>query len=149
MDCCSIVSIPAAADDWAAREDSSLKLNANLDHSLIDAKNKVPFNQRFYQAAYKSHIRLWQIVWTHWPSFAETRAPANPRNRTPEAVGIWHLTLSFSGAALAVRPPLLSGYQPRNANVKDSHNVCRVAKGCRLQHLVRKQLERSYGCEIL
>ncbi|KAK1240657.1 hypothetical protein MKX07_004685 [Trichoderma sp. CBMAI-0711] len=30
-------------------------------HSLIDAKNKVPEYQRFYQAAYKAHTRLWKI----------------------------------------------------------------------------------------
>ncbi|EGR46464.1 uncharacterized protein TRIREDRAFT_80441 [Trichoderma reesei QM6a] len=28
---------------------------------LIDAKNKVPEYQRFYQAAYKAHTRLWKI----------------------------------------------------------------------------------------
>ena len=30
--------------------------------SLVDAKNKVPEYQRYYQAAYKAHTRLWQIV---------------------------------------------------------------------------------------
>lgn len=29
---------------------------------MIDAKNKVPQHQRNYQAAYKAHTRLWQIV---------------------------------------------------------------------------------------
>jgi hypothetical protein len=28
---------------------------------LIDAPNKVPQHQRFYQQAYKAHTRLWQI----------------------------------------------------------------------------------------
>ncbi|KAG9250386.1 uncharacterized protein F5Z01DRAFT_666319 [Emericellopsis atlantica] len=28
---------------------------------LVDAPNKVPQNQRFYQQAYKAHTRLWQI----------------------------------------------------------------------------------------
>lgn len=30
--------------------------------SLVDARNKVPEHQRFYQAAYKNHQRLWKIV---------------------------------------------------------------------------------------
>ncbi|KAL2757179.1 hypothetical protein ACRALDRAFT_2102827, partial [Sodiomyces alcalophilus JCM 7366] len=29
--------------------------------SLINARNKVPEHQRFYQAAYKNHQRLWKI----------------------------------------------------------------------------------------
>lgn len=32
--------------------------------SLIDAKNKVPEHQRFYQQAYKAHTRVWMIVRT-------------------------------------------------------------------------------------
>ncbi|GAW16799.1 hypothetical protein EKO27_g8813 [Xylaria grammica] len=28
---------------------------------LVDAPNKVPEHQRFYQQAYKQHTRLWQI----------------------------------------------------------------------------------------
>jgi hypothetical protein len=28
---------------------------------LVDAKNNVPEAQRFYQAAYKAHTRVWQI----------------------------------------------------------------------------------------
>ncbi|TDZ21555.1 hypothetical protein Cob_v005660 [Colletotrichum orbiculare MAFF 240422] len=28
---------------------------------LVDAKNKVPELQKFYQAAYKDHQRLWKI----------------------------------------------------------------------------------------
>ncbi|KAI0865603.1 hypothetical protein F4860DRAFT_459729 [Xylaria cubensis] len=30
--------------------------------SMVDAPNKVPQHQRFYQQAYKQHTRLWQIV---------------------------------------------------------------------------------------
>ncbi|KJZ75675.1 hypothetical protein HIM_04832 [Hirsutella minnesotensis 3608] len=29
--------------------------------SLVDAKNKVPEHQRYYQQAYKAHTRLWMI----------------------------------------------------------------------------------------
>ncbi|KAI1436049.1 hypothetical protein GGR50DRAFT_693611 [Xylaria sp. CBS 124048] len=29
--------------------------------SFVDAPNKVPENQRYYQHAYKQHTRLWQI----------------------------------------------------------------------------------------
>ncbi|PNY28020.1 Uncharacterized protein TCAP_02047 [Tolypocladium capitatum] len=28
---------------------------------MVDAKNKVPEHQRFYQQAYKAHTRLWKI----------------------------------------------------------------------------------------
>ncbi|KAI0168031.1 Clathrin light chain [Pestalotiopsis sp. IQ-011] len=28
---------------------------------LVDAPNKVPHNQKFYQSAYAQHTRLWQI----------------------------------------------------------------------------------------
>ncbi|OAA44943.1 hypothetical protein NOR_03697 [Metarhizium rileyi] len=28
---------------------------------MVDAKNKVPQHQRFYQQAYKAHTRLWMI----------------------------------------------------------------------------------------
>lgn len=31
-------------------------------HSIVDAKNNVPQNQRFYQKAYAAHTRLWMIV---------------------------------------------------------------------------------------
>ncbi|KAL6863205.1 hypothetical protein ACO1O0_003449 [Amphichorda felina] len=28
---------------------------------MVDAKNKVPYLQRFYQQAYKAHTRVWMI----------------------------------------------------------------------------------------
>lgn len=31
-------------------------------YSLVNAKNRVPELQRFYQQAYKAHTRLWKIV---------------------------------------------------------------------------------------
>ncbi|KFA64729.1 hypothetical protein S40285_05287 [Stachybotrys chlorohalonatus IBT 40285] len=44
---------------------------------LVDAKNKVPEYQRFYQQAYKAHTRLWRI---------------HPRSRilmTPYTILLW------------------------------------------------------------
>ncbi|KAF7547719.1 hypothetical protein G7046_g8923 [Stylonectria norvegica] len=44
---------------------------------LVDAKNPVPQNQRFYQQAYKAHTRVWLI---------------NPRSRwymTPYLFVLW------------------------------------------------------------
>ncbi|KAK7753114.1 hypothetical protein SLS62_004845 [Diatrype stigma] len=32
---------------------------------LVDAPNKVPEHQRFYQHQYKQHVRLWKIVRAH------------------------------------------------------------------------------------
>ncbi|KAI1423718.1 hypothetical protein F5Y12DRAFT_715982 [Xylaria sp. FL1777] len=34
---------------------------ADEQRSLVDAPNKVPQHQRFYQQAYRQHIRVWQI----------------------------------------------------------------------------------------
>ncbi|GKT95086.1 hypothetical protein Ct61P_12936 [Colletotrichum tofieldiae] len=34
---------------------------------LVDAKNKVPELQKFYQTAYKEHTRLWKIPSLHDP----------------------------------------------------------------------------------
>ncbi|KAH9909829.1 hypothetical protein F4778DRAFT_775744 [Xylariomycetidae sp. FL2044] len=31
------------------------------NRSLVDAPNKVPHHQRYYQNAYKRHVRVWQI----------------------------------------------------------------------------------------
>ncbi|KAH6889997.1 hypothetical protein B0T10DRAFT_606434 [Thelonectria olida] len=45
--------------------------------ALINAKNTVPENQRFYQAAYRAHTRVWRI---------------NPRSRlllTPYVILLW------------------------------------------------------------
>ncbi|KAG6124705.1 hypothetical protein E4U38_008271 [Claviceps purpurea] len=33
----------------------------SFPHLLIDAKNKVPEQQRYYQQAYKAHTRIWMI----------------------------------------------------------------------------------------
>ncbi|KAG5952373.1 hypothetical protein E4U57_006176 [Claviceps arundinis] len=37
------------------------KLSSPVHVSLIDAKNKVPEQQRYYQQAYKAHTRIWMI----------------------------------------------------------------------------------------
>jgi hypothetical protein len=51
---------------------------ADFVHSMIDAKNKVPYYQRFYQQAYKAHTRLWMIVRpTAYPWPAERRLANN------------------------------------------------------------------------
>ncbi|KAH6953224.1 hypothetical protein DER45DRAFT_617588 [Fusarium avenaceum] len=59
--------------------------------ALVDAKNPVPQNQRFYQNAYKNHTRLWKI---------------GPRSRilmTPYLVLLWGtLGASFYGAGRKV-----------------------------------------------
>ncbi|KAL1878073.1 hypothetical protein VTK73DRAFT_8124 [Phialemonium thermophilum] len=47
---------------------------------IINAPNRVPEHQRFYQAAYRSHQRIWRI---------------NPRSKfltTPVMIGIWGTT---------------------------------------------------------
>ncbi|KAF6813427.1 hypothetical protein CMUS01_05540 [Colletotrichum musicola] len=58
---------------------------------LVDAKNKVPELQKFYQAAYKEHTRLWKI---------------NPRSRlymVPYTIVLWGaLGVSFWGGARKV-----------------------------------------------
>ncbi|KZL83524.1 hypothetical protein CI238_02524 [Colletotrichum incanum] len=58
---------------------------------LVDAKNKVPELQKFYQTAYKEHTRLWKI---------------NPRSRlymTPYVILLWGtLGASFYGAGRKV-----------------------------------------------
>ncbi|KFH43256.1 hypothetical protein ACRE_059740 [Hapsidospora chrysogenum ATCC 11550] len=67
---------------------------ANFVHSMINAKNKVPYYQRFYQQAYKVHTRLWMI---------------NPRSRyllTPYLVLLWG---SF-GATLYASGRKVMGY---------------------------------------
>lgn len=54
---------------------------------LIDAKNKVPEQQRMYQHAYKAHTRLWRI---------------NPRSRymlTPFTILLWGTTAATLYAA--------------------------------------------------
>jgi len=35
---------------------------ADRRHSMVNARNKVPEHQRFYQNAYANHQRLWRIV---------------------------------------------------------------------------------------
>ncbi|SCO11942.1 unnamed protein product [Fusarium fujikuroi] len=58
---------------------------------LVNAKNPVPQNQRFYQNAYKNHTRLWKI---------------GPRSRilmTPYLILLWGtLGASFYGAGRKV-----------------------------------------------
>ena len=34
---------------------------------MVDAPNRVPQHQKFYQAAYKNHTRLWRIVRCNGP----------------------------------------------------------------------------------
>ncbi|KAL0933001.1 uncharacterized protein CTRU02_211964 [Colletotrichum truncatum] len=51
--------------------------------ALVNAKNKVPELQKFYQNAYKEHTRLWRI---------------NPRSRAymvPYTIALWG-TLAFT-----------------------------------------------------
>ncbi|KAJ4129961.1 hypothetical protein ACLX1H_005653 [Fusarium chlamydosporum] len=58
---------------------------------LVNAKNPVPQNQRYYQNAYKNHTRLWKI---------------GPRSRvmmTPYLILLWGtLGASFYGAGRKV-----------------------------------------------
>ncbi|KAG7289484.1 hypothetical protein NEMBOFW57_005855 [Staphylotrichum longicolle] len=47
---------------------------------LIDAPNKVPEQQRRYQAAYKAHTRIWRI------------SPRSPYFLTPYNIVLWGTT---------------------------------------------------------
>jgi hypothetical protein len=66
-------------------------------HSLIDAKNKVPEYQRFYQAAYKAHTRLWKIVRTSSSRSRNSTPLLTQADSTLEAAGTWAPTSSLSG----------------------------------------------------
>ncbi|KAI1326892.1 hypothetical protein F5Y16DRAFT_400008 [Xylariaceae sp. FL0255] len=46
-------------------------------HSLVDAPNKVPQYQRFYQKAYNQHTRIWQIH------------PRSPYLMVPYQIALW------------------------------------------------------------
>ncbi|KAI3330960.1 hypothetical protein F4824DRAFT_504610 [Ustulina deusta] len=68
--------------------------NANERRSLVDAPNKVPQYQRFYQQAYKQHTRLWQIN------------PRSPKLMVPYTVLLW----GTLGASLYMMGRKVFGY---------------------------------------
>ena len=51
---------------------STGRANRLAQRSLINAKNKVPEQQRVYQAAYNAHTRLWRIVSCSWDARGKT-----------------------------------------------------------------------------
>ncbi|KAI0909455.1 hypothetical protein F4823DRAFT_428078 [Ustulina deusta] len=61
---------------------------------LVDAPNKVPQYQRFYQQAYKQHTRLWQIN------------PRSPKLMVPYTVLLW----GTLGASLYMMGRKVFGY---------------------------------------
>ncbi|KAH7309443.1 hypothetical protein B0I35DRAFT_439977 [Stachybotrys elegans] len=86
---------------------------------LVDAKNKVPEYQRFYQQAYKAHTRVWQI---------------NPRSRflvTPFTFVMW---ATFGGSyTLEFRPG-------HHGLTYSSFPLLCWPQGRRIQHLVWQEL---------
>lgn len=75
---------PTAVSDANGSQSASTQNRPTLltgTDSIVDAKNKVPQNQRFYQKAYAAHTRLWMIVRPPVP-------PTTPMpNRTDEIQG--------------------------------------------------------------
>ncbi|GKT48858.1 uncharacterized protein ColSpa_09039 [Colletotrichum spaethianum] len=75
---------------------------------LVDAKNKVPELQKFYQTAYKEHTRLWKICETGASADERrlTQLSQNPRSRlymTPYVILLWGtLGVTFYGAGRKV-----------------------------------------------
>ncbi|KAG5934159.1 hypothetical protein E4U59_006400 [Claviceps monticola] len=87
---------------------------------LIDAKNKVPEQQRYYQQAYKAHTRIWMIPVVHdtLPCYA---------------LG-WFWRFASSKLKLSLSIPSLT---------LSSRSVHCWAKSHRPQHLVRQELTRK------
>lgn len=65
----------AIGGSWAIGSTSvALSRHANPRSSIINAANRVPENQRFYQQAYKAHTRVWMIV-CRQPKLARVATP--------------------------------------------------------------------------
>ncbi|KAI0201000.1 hypothetical protein F4808DRAFT_426181 [Astrocystis sublimbata] len=62
--------------------------------AMLDAPNKVPQHQRFYQQAYKQHTRLWQIN------------PRSPKILIPYQIMLW----GSLGASLYMMGRKIAGY---------------------------------------
>ncbi|TRX92944.1 hypothetical protein FHL15_006082 [Xylaria flabelliformis] len=73
---------------------SSTYRQPNFTMGMIDAPNKVPQHQRFYQQAYKQHTRLWQIN------------PRSPKILIPYQILLW----STFGASMYMMGRKILGY---------------------------------------
>ncbi|KAL8307778.1 hypothetical protein RB601_004999 [Gaeumannomyces tritici] len=102
--------------------------------AFVNAKNKVPEYQRFYQAQYRNHVRLWKI---------------HPRSKfllTPFLIAMWG---TFGRMLNPNRlPASLISLTGTSADFGAfSEHVGSWSEGCGLQLLLGQGVERLYSLE--